>query len=292
MKAEGIGELVRSLAARNAKGRVTRTFRNSAYLEHGNGIILLLRGGLHSPITVNIGSVPDFARAFAPGERFALDAACLRVGKTVVDIRGAHLFKSTLLHQSPIEPIAERAIVKSAAGLKLLYSASRGALELVGGRAFSEFAETVLEPIARGDTEGAYSFDNYLGLLGTGSGFTPSGDDLVVGMTSSFNFFARGSRRRRIELPLAKLLGRTVRESAYILDYAQRGFVDETVERLILSGLGNMPAKFRARISELANRGHTSGLDLSLGVVLMVAAVSDLMKHGAALGSVLMAIEN
>jgi hypothetical protein len=59
------------------------------------------------------------------------------------------------------------------------------------------------------------------------------------------------------------------------------------MERLILSGLGGGPAEFRSKISELASRGHTSGLDMSLGVLLMLACASDLARHGSALESFL-----
>jgi hypothetical protein len=91
---------------------------------------------------------------------------------------------------------------------------------------------------------------------------------------------------------LAELKKRTVPESASLVDYAQRGYVDEGLEKLILAGLRNRPRQFRAELSELASRGHTSGLDMSLGVLLLVACVGDIVRHGAALESSLQALVN
>ena len=158
------------------------------------------------------------------------------------------------------------------------------------GQAFERFVRSVLKPFARGSLDQAYVFRNYIGLIGNGTGFTPAGDDLVAGFTAAFNRFAKVTGRAAISLPITELRRRTVRESASLVDYAQRGYVDETMERLILSGLGNKPAQFRAELSGLASRGHTSGLDMSLGVLLLVAAAGDYISHGTALESSLGAI--
>ena len=192
----------------------------------------------------------------------------------------------------PIKPISESELARGATALKLLYSASEPSLDFVRGEAFRGFAETVLRPFAKGIEDQLYPFKSYSGLIGNGTGFTPAGDDVVAGFAAAFNHYAKGKGRKAILLPLALLKKHTVQESAVLLDYAQRGYVDEGLERLILSGLANRPLQFRKQISELASRGHTSGLDMSLGVLLLVAVASDLLRQGTALESSLRAIGN
>lgn len=280
--ATSIGELVHALAAKGAKGGVRRIFRNSAYLASKGGLVLLLRGELRSPMTINLGAGPDLMEALSVGLAFCLRPAALRLGEMEIRLDRATVFRSAFVVR-PINPIDEAEIVKGATALKLLYSASESALELVKGEAFGEFVKSVLRPLAHGSLGQVYRFRGYSGLIGNGSGFTPAGDDLVAGFTAAFNHYAKGADAAAISLPLAELRRRTVSESASLVDYAQRGYVDEGLERLILAGLGNKPLQFRAQLTELASRGHTSGLDMSLGVLLLVAGISDYMRQGGAL---------
>jgi hypothetical protein len=292
LKASSVGELVHALSAKGAKGKVKRTFHNSAYLESRGGLVLLLRGRLRSPMTVNIAAGPDFQEVLSVGQTFDLRPSSLNVGELKIRIGGAPVFRSSLMDAQPINPIGESATAKDATSLKLLYSASATALDLVKGQAFGEFVNSVLRPLARGRLEPLYQLSNYLHLIGNGTGFTPAGDDLVAGFTAAFNHYAMVTGATTLSLPLAVLKKRTVPESALLVDYAQRGYVDEGLEKLILAGLRNRPRQFRTELSELASRGHTSGLDMSLGVLLLVASVGDIMRHGATLESSLQALVN
>ena len=292
LRATSVGELVRSLGESGARGSVGRLFRSSAYLESKEGLVLLLRGELRSPMTVNLPPGPEFTRSLSAQQQFRLGRDRLVIGELEILLGSAKTFTSSLMKGQPAEPISGTELVKGAVALKLLYSASESALGLVRGEGFRTFADSVLRPLARGEENQLYRLDSYAGLIGGGTGFTPAGDDLVGGFTAAFNHYASVTGREPISLPLSELRKRTVRESATLVDYAQRGYVDEGMERLILSGLGGRPAQFRASLAELASRGHTSGLDMSLGVLLLVASVNDLIGREKALESSLRAIGN
>lgn len=285
-----VGELVRSLAVGGANGGVKRIFRSSAYLDAKEGLILLLRGELRSPMTINLGAGPELLGKLTVGQAFDLRPTALRLGETEIRLDRATTFRSSLLNARPADPIAEDEVVRGATTLKLLYSASEAALGLVKGQAFGEFARAALRPATKGRLDQLHRFSSYSGLIGSGSGFTPAGDDLVAGFTAAFNRFAMGAGAVKISLPLAELRKRTVSESASLVDYAQRGYVDEGLERLILAGLGNDPQQFRGQIIGLADRGHTSGLDMSLGVLLSIAVINDYTRHGRALETSLAAL--
>ena len=81
LDATSVGELVRSIAPSGTKGRAKRLFRNSAYLESKAGLILLLRGRLRSPMTINVLDGPDFSGALAPDEEFESDSSGIHLGE-------------------------------------------------------------------------------------------------------------------------------------------------------------------------------------------------------------------
>ncbi|MDV3277050.1 MAG: DUF2877 domain-containing protein [Nitrososphaerales archaeon] len=290
LKVTDIGELVLKQRSRAREGTVRRVFHSSAYVETSEGLILLLHGGLRSPMTVNLDPGENPEGVLSAGDAFHFRGATIKVGELSLVLEGAKVFRSSLRRRAPFRPIAAKELVRGAVMLRLLYNVSSPALDLVGDRSFKKFVRSVLLPVAGGRLSGAYLPDNYFALIGLGSGFTPAGDDFVSGFTAAFNYVARRTGAKLIALPMSELLRRTVPESATILGYAQNGYVDEDLEKLILSAAGARQGKFTDQLLEVARRGHTSGIDMSSGVVLSVAAVRDGIEHDGALESVLLAL--
>lgn len=280
-----VGELVRALADRGTQGRVSRAFHSSAYIKVKDGVVLLLRGGLRSPMTVNIGGRGDLRKVVAVGDRFEINGQSLSSRRLLVGLGHARTHRSRLAGSEAADPMTETDIVKAATALRQLYSVSNAGLSLVEGKALEKFVSNVLLPFTGGDPRGVYAAGNYRELLGSGTGFTPAGDDLIAGFVASFNLVAKAIGADKITLPVGDLAVKTVPESAAIMDYAQRGYVDEGLESLILAAFRNEPEEFRGHIFDLAKRGHTSGLDMSLGVLLAVASVGDHERGGHALES-------
>lgn len=104
-------------------------------------------------------------------------------------------------------------------------------------------------------------------LLGLGVGFTPSGDDFVAGLLASFNVLSYRAKEKPVVIEWQVLRSRTSWISARLIDYMQKRLVDETVERCIRSvAAGEKDAAVDAVI-DLASRGHTSGTDISIGLL-------------------------
>jgi len=82
-------------------------------------------------------------------------------------------------------------------------------------------------------------------------------------------------------LPRELVFSRTIPESAAILGYALRGYVDEGMERLVLKTLAGGEG-FSDELLGVACRGHTSGIDMALGVLLCEAAMADAKDRGGA----------
>jgi len=104
-------------------------------------------------------------------------------------------------------------------------------------------------------------------MLGLGFGFTPSCDDFVGGLLASFNVLSHRTNRKPLVIEWETLRSRTSWISARLIDYMQNRLIDETVERCIASiAAGEEDAAVDA-IMDLASRGHTSGLDISVGLL-------------------------
>jgi hypothetical protein len=291
LRAADVGELVSSFLTHASEGRVRRVFRSSAYIEAEDEVILLLRGELRSPMTVNLSAADDFGRLLAIDERCDLGMGRLEFGRMTVRTEGANVYHGGLGRDSSIAPLAGSELVRGIVMLRLLYGASQSKLDIVTDGSFRQFIYTVLLPLAEGEMAEAYLPRNYFPLIGIGGGFTPAGDDFVGGFTAAFNHVARTTGRAEIRLPKPELEKRTVPESAALIDYAQRGYVDEELERLIISAFGGRPGFFD-NLLQVARRGHTSGIDVSSGVLLSAAVCRDHMTREGAVEKCLSALTN
>jgi hypothetical protein len=276
-KAWSIGDLAADLLSKNKSGRVTRVFQRSAYVKSGEDFLLLLWGGLRSPMTINVEGNASTGSIRAE-ERCELSRNGVALDSRKIDVEGAEVFRSALLDRRKVVLPGREALRKGVAVLRSLYEVSPSGPTLNKDSELRTFIESTLIPLASGESAGAYSPASYLPLVGRGGGFTPAGDDFLGGLVATFNFIARSRRSRQIRLPRAILRGRTVPESANVLFHSAKGYVDEEMERLVLRSLDGGP-NFSEELIEVAHRGHTSGIDMSLGVLLCEAAVADADKR-------------
>ncbi len=275
------GELAFRIVAGRKRGRVTRVFQKSAYLRSGNDFALLLWGGLKSPMTVNIEGEAAGHRPLRAGQECIFDQEGIQVGETSIELHGAEVYRSSLTERRGVSFATSRDLVKGVSMLKSLYNVSAAGSSLPTDKAFRTFVSRVLEPLSAGESRMTHRPESYLPLVGRGEGFTPAGDDFVGGFLASYNCIARWRRSAQIFIPRAMLFSRTIPESAAIIGYSSRGHVDEAMENLILKTLGGK--RFFDELLVVARRGHTSGIDMSLGVLLCEAAVSDSTRGGGSL---------
>jgi Protein of unknown function (DUF2877) len=275
LRASHIGELAVKVLSRGKPGEVTRVFGPSAYLRSGTDFILVLWGSLKSPMTINLSETTDREEVFRVGDWWTFAKGGIRLGSWSIDVRRASPHSSALRARRPIFLPPPDQLAKGVAMVRSMYDVSRSGPALIDDRELRTFVERTLVPFAGGKKGVLYNAARYLPLIGRGGGFTPAGDDFIAGLLATFNYIARSRRTRQILMPRGLVMARTVPESAGILGYAARGFVDEALERLLLASLENERRSFRNELLEMARRGHTSGVDISLGVLLCEAALSD-----------------
>lgn len=280
LQASHIGELAAEFLARGGRGKVTRVFSTSAYLRLGDDFMLVLDGRLKSPMTINLDGGGKRLSGFEPGGEWEVAPRGFKSGPADVSVADAVLYRSALHGRTSATLPSAAELVKGVTMLRSLYDVAQSGPTLADDDALGGFAGSTLTPFANGD-EDIHDRTHYLPLIGRGGGFTPSGDDFVAGFLASFNHMARSSGSRPVTLPKALLYQNTVPESAAIVFYATLGYVDEELARLILASLDARATGFQSELLDVARRGHTSGIDMSLGVLLCEAALSDASGRSA-----------
>lgn len=275
LSATDVGELVVSLLSRRTEGKVLRVFRNSAYISASDELVLLLRGKLRSPINVNVSAREDLGALLSVGEGCSLSGEEIAFDRLLVRTEGAKVYRSGIGSASTHSPLSSAVLAKGIGTLRLLYGAADSDFDIFSGKPFRVFADAVLFPLARNDAAEAHRIQNYLPLIGLGGGFTPAGDDFVGGFAAAYNHIARMAGDSEVLFTKRELDGRTVTESAALILYAQRGYVDEEFGHLIISVFGGRRGQFFRDLLQVAKRGHTSGIDMSMGVLLAAAALRE-----------------
>ncbi|WP_172839187.1 DUF2877 domain-containing protein [Thermanaeromonas toyohensis] len=108
------------------------------------------------------------------------------------------------------------------------------------------------------------------GLIGWGPGLTPSGDDLILGLSLTRTIWrkAYGLQEGIWEKRVTSLLGRTLPLSAFFLKEALQGRGHEFIEKVLACVLGKTPREMGEAVEELLGVGGSSGFDMALGVYL------------------------
>jgi len=280
-RASDVGELAFRILGRRRPGTVTRAFQSAAYVRSANDFLVVLWGRLRSPLTVNVVGEADQEDPPKVGERCALGPEMIRLGENSIDVSGARVYMSGLRERRAVVLPPAKDLTRGVAMAKSLYEVSPAGPTLATDRALRAFVDKAVAPLAAGEPHMVHRKESFAQLIGRGGGFTPAGDDFLGGFTATYNYFARCKGSREISIPRKMLFAKTIPESAAILGYATKGYVDEVLERLILNTLGGVD--FLEELLALGHRGHTSGIDMSLGVLLSVAAISDSEQGGGAL---------
>jgi hypothetical protein len=259
-------------------GQVINSFQNSFYIRtHEDELVFVTNRSLGSPITVNVESNSNFEKLIPPNS-----SVTLRGEQILIDDYVAIRLATAKPYKSPIEPIASKLAVNHnelgrVAFILGILNVSSSVLDINGishdqsGRFAHKAALQLRAPFH--DEQFA---DEALELVGLGTGFTPSGDDLLGGFLATWNALASMVGRSKIQLDFERLINRTSWISAKLLDYMQRGLLDSEAAHAIRSTVLGDKGEFALAIEALLPRGHTSGLDISTGMILATSLILDI----------------
>jgi hypothetical protein len=284
LNAIGLGSLAAQTLNGNSGseivGEIVSVFPNSLYIRTTNGeLVFVTSRHLKSPITVNLDSRTDLKRIVRPHDAVSLAESGIRIGSSLfVDLSRAVLCKP---HTTP--RVHQLAITKPtlhlASLILIIVDNSLSALDpaALAHAGASKFVSDGVLPFLRTNDMSAFE-SAALRIVGLGTGFTPSGDDLLGGFLATYNGYTQLTRRQTMDLTFHALENRTHWISAKLLDYMQRQILDEEVSTLIESSGSQDNESFILALETLLARGHTSGIDILVGVLLALGLIHDIAE--------------
>jgi hypothetical protein len=248
-----------------------------------NDLIFITNRQLKSPITINLDSAAVIERVVTPLEPVSVDERSIHVGDTTtIQVSATFPYgRSYDLENPPAQQfrLTKEALDQSSTVLTIIDTShsvldSKG-LAHEGARNFVRKGIITLR-----DSEKAEQFsDSAMKIVGLGSGFTPSGDDVLGGFLSTYNSLAHTINRSKVLLDLDLVQKNTNWISAKLMDYMQHQVLDDQIQQLIRSAaLGNEDA-FLLAMETILPRGHTSGIDISVGAILALCLISDIKAN-------------
>lgn len=282
LRANCIGSLAaQALSNANSEivGQVVNTFSNSFYLKTvSEELVFVTNRSLRSPITINLDYSANLERVVRPLEILRICDTKLHIGVGAsIDLSGASSYSSRSSHAIEtshrftdigsavrIVSFILRVIDTSQSVLDPHGIAHAGVVSLVSSGVMA---------LRRSDTGGRF-LEDAMKIVGLGSGFTPSGDDTLGGFLAVYNSFASAIGRAPILLDLHAIEERTSWISAKLLDHMQNVILDEQVRALIDSVIDE--DELVLAFESLLPRGHSSGIDISVGAILAFGLIHDI----------------
>ncbi len=263
-------------------GEITNTFPNSFYLKTVNNTLLLVTNRhVRSPITVNLDSTTHLDRLINPHDQLYVHGQEIRTTRGVtINLQEATVYESPSMFVGDVNShfveISES--LRLAAFVLGIIDTSRSVLD-PKGFGHEDVMTFVHDGILSLRSDGSDdSFQHAaMKIVGLGYGFTPSGDDLLGGYLAAYNSFTGSIKRKSIILDFTELLERTSWISATLLDNMQRLVLDEQLREIFDCAVRGCVDVFVEAIEALLARGHTSGIDLSTGIILALSLIRDLV---------------
>jgi len=283
LRAKCIGSLaLKALSPENAPaaGQVVDTFSNSFYARTGKGeLIFFTNRPLRSPITVNLDTTSDLEHIVKPMEPLSVRGKEIHIGTDAIIE-----FSTASLYQDRIEAASEHSsgFTRMGASLRIasfvlgIIDTSHSVLDprAMTHSGIVEFVSDGAMPLRHPGTEGRFR-NAALKIVGLGSGFTPSGDDMLGGFLATYNSFAKTTEREPILFDSGLLEEKTSWISVKLLNYMQRLILDEQLHRVIESATSEDQDALVIALETLLPRGHTSGIDIAVGAILGLSLMRD-----------------
>jgi len=297
-RANSIGWLANKILSEKKTAPLVRLlFDNTIYLDFIDNMIIVTKKHYLSPITVDLYPSEEekpFSRMLKIREEAFIDKDLIRIGNLTINIDKAGIYKSRRLAPPSLDSLREvcKILDKSLKMILILYSSTNAKFPIFKTLEFKRFINEVVYPFMKGDAEVIHNPRRYRMLLGVGEGFTPSGDDFILGFIGVINFFHKLLSIRKVRLNEKILFESTNWASAMYIRYMQRGIYDEKIEDFFSAISDCQPRKVLDSLFSIARRGHISGLDISLGLTIGLASIAGFLIDEEIASNIMMYIEN
>jgi len=261
-------------------GQVVASFQNSFYIRtHEDELVFVTNRSIGSPITINLTTNLNFESLVPTGTSVSICQNQVLVGDLAMRIETARQYFQPAKPLPASKLRVDSGVLRHAAFIIGILDTNLSVLDVKGishdqTRRFTRTAALPLRDSASGDI---FQPEAEV-MVGLGTGFTPSGDDLLGGFLAAWNTLASTIARSKIIIDFNSLSNKTSWISAKLLDYMQRELLDSQLSHIICSAL-NSEDEFILAFEDLIPRGHTSGLDISIGLVIALSLILDITKE-------------
>ncbi len=250
-------------------GETVKVFENTVYLKtRDDDLICLTSKDVKAPINLNLNSPVNFLKLDCINKKAIRTPNGLKLETIGFNIKNSKIYLTTKDHE-----------IKAGLRNRILFSVKElylfdtlGSILDNQSLFFNELSDSIRSISESTQKHDLMKLSNQLSsIVGLGNGFTPSGDDFIVGFLFCLNRILLGSNHKYTKFVI---MGNTNWASKKFIDYSQNGIVIEPLEvfvNFLLSGENE--TKFP--LMDLIQVGKSSGIDASIGAIIATVFVFD-----------------
>ena len=250
-------------------GETVKVFENTVYLKTRNDdLICLTSKDVKAPMNLNLNTPVDFLKLDCISKKAIRTPTGLKLETIVFDTKNSKIYPITKNHE-----------IKNGLQNRVLFSVDEiNLLDTLGSILdnhspfFNELSYSIRSISESTQKRDLMKLSNQLsGIVGLGNGFTPSGDDFIVGFLFCLNRILSSSNHKHGKFVI---MGNTNWASKKFIDYSQNGIVIEPLEvfvNFLLSGENEI----KSSLMDLIQVGKSSGIDASIGAIIATVFVFD-----------------
>ena len=250
-------------------GETVEVFENTVYLKTDHDdLICLTSKDVKAPMNLNLNTPVDFLRLDCVSKKVIRTPTGLKLETIVFDTKNSKIYPITKNHE-----------IKNGLQNRVLFSVDEiNLLDTLGSILdnhspfFNELSYSIRSISESTQKRDLMKLSNQLsGIVGLGNGFTPSGDDFIVGFLFCLNRILSSSNHKHGKFVI---MGNTNWASKKFIDYSQNGIVIEPLEvfvNFLLSGENEI----KSSLMDLIQVGKSSGIDASIGAIIATVFVFD-----------------
>jgi len=250
-------------------GETVKVFENTVYLKtKDDDLICLTSKDVKAPINLNLNSPVNFLKLNCNNKKAIRIPNGLKLETIGFSIKNSKIYPVTKNHE-----------IKAGLRNRILFSVDEINLFDTSGSIldnhslfFNKLSDSIKLISESTQKHDLTKLSNQLSsIVGLGNGFTPSGDDFIVGFLFCLNRILLSSNHKATKFVI---MGNTNWASKKFIDYSQKDIVIEPVEAFVNFLLsGKNETKFP--LMDLIQVGQSSGLDASIGAIMATVFVFD-----------------
>jgi len=250
-------------------GETVEVFENTVYLKTDHDdLICLTSKDVKAPMNLNLNTPVDFLKFDCVSKKVIRTPTGLKLKTIVFDTKNSKIYPTTKDYK-----------MKNGLQNRVLFSIDEiNLLDTLGSILdnhspfFNELSYSIRSISESTQKRNLMKLSNQLsGIVGLGNGFTPSGDDFIVGFLFCLNRILSSSNHKHSKFVI---MGNTNWASKKFIDYSQNGIVIEPLEvfvNFLLSGENEI----KSSLMDLIQVGKSSGIDASIGAIIATVFVFD-----------------